>query len=76
MRYVVSVEKVLPGGYPPAKGLCKLTWAQVMQIDLVIAQLCQMSVAEEAEIELVVVIRNGHPRRLRHPTIEVPFSPV
>lgn len=64
----------IPDGYPPAKGLRKLTWAQVEQLDAVIAGLCKQS--ERAEVELVVVIRNGHPRRLKHPVIEVPFSPV
>jgi hypothetical protein len=69
------MERELPGGYPPAKGLLKLTWTQVQMFDRIISQLCQMS-AEGAEIELVVVIRNGQPRRLRHPVIEGPFSPV
>ena len=62
--------------FRPAQGLRKLTWSQVEQLDLIIDQLCQVSVAESSVLELTVIIRNGHPRHFKHPLITKTLQPT
>jgi len=61
--------------YGPAEGLQKLTWAQVAQIDKTVAQMCEVSTREGADIEITLVIRKGHPRWIRHPMVSYQLKP-
>lgn len=54
---------------PPARGLDRLTWAQVKKIDELADLMCRMSEIGSCEVELTLVIRNGHPRWIKHPLI-------
>lgn len=70
--------KDLPDGevLRPAKGLKKLTWAQIEMIDEVIDLLGAWSKKQQAEIEVTIVIKNGLPRRIRHPLITYELKPT
>lgn len=67
------MEPLQGGMYPPAKGLKKLTWSQVEQIDALVANICDMV---PAEAEVTIVIKQHHPRFLKQPVVTVPFPPV
>jgi hypothetical protein len=60
----------------PAKGLKKLTWAQVEIIDEAIDLLGALSKKLKAEVEVTIVIRNGLPRRIKHPLITYELKPT
>ena len=62
--------------FRPARGLQKLTWAQVEELDRVVAELCEWSLAQGDQVELVIVIRKGHPRFVRHPLVSKPLKPT
>lgn len=64
------------GGYRPAKGLKKLTWAQVEMIDEVIDLMCALSKQQKVEVEITLVIRHGHPRWIKHPLVSYELKPT
>ena len=69
-------DRKMGAGYRPAKGLKKLTWTQVEQLDEAIAQLCALSQEEKTTVELTIVIRNGHPRVIKQPLVWHALSPI
>ncbi|MCB0207730.1 MAG: hypothetical protein KDJ52_00280 [Anaerolineae bacterium] len=63
---------------PPAKGLTKLTWRQVEELDAKISSLCAhtQSLKNDEEVHLPIVIRNGKPVRIGQPMLMEKFSPT
>lgn len=61
--------------FRPAKGLKKLTWAQVEKIDEVIDLTSSLSRKTGSEIEIVITIKNGHPRIVKHPLVSYELRP-
>lgn len=76
MGYINSMDD-LPAGndFRPAKGLKKLTWSQVEKIDEVIDLMSSLSRKMGSEIEIVITIKNGHPRFVKHPLVSYELRP-
>lgn len=51
--------------YPPARGLKRLTWAQVEHLDKLVDAACQLSFAQ-----LVIVVKKGKVRLIERPVTE------
>lgn len=64
------------GVYRPAKGLKKLTWAQVEQIDEVVDLMSALSKKLGGDVEITILIRNGHPRFIKHPLVSYELKPL
>ena len=62
-----GMQMLSANGYKPAKGLHRLTWTQVEQIDAAISSLCALTEQDRGEIHLTIVIRNGKPRGMGWP---------
>lgn len=62
--------------YQPARGLKKLTWAQVEAIDKIIAELCRLTGDNNGDAEMTVEIKRGALRRIRQPVMTVDVKPM
>lgn len=77
MSYNESGMKALrSNGYRPAKGLLRLTWAQVQEIDALVSSLCALTEHDGSEAEMTLVVKAGKLRFARRPVLSQELKPA
>jgi hypothetical protein len=72
------VKEFHANGYRPAKGLLRLTWPQVEQIDAMVSSLCALTEqnGEGDEARLVLVVKRGKLKYAERPVLSTELRPT
>lgn len=62
-------------GYRPAKGLLRLTWPQIEQIDAMVSSLCGLTEGG-GEARVTLIIKNGRLRFAERPVLSEELRPT
>lgn len=64
------------GGYRPATGLSRLTWAQVEKLDAVVKAMCELTARDDSEARVVLVVKRGRLRFVERPMVSEELRPT